>query len=182
MELPKVRESIEVYKGKVFRLVRDLIEYKGKVSKKEYVEHPGAVAVIAINEEGKVILERQYRHPVKKWIWEIPAGTLEEGEDLESCVKRELEEETGYLVKNLRKVGSFYLAPGYSSEVIHVYLANVVRGGRIAREPGEMIEVREYEIEEALNLIRKEEIKDAKTMIGLLLLKDFLKKKENGGK
>ncbi len=180
MELPKVRESVEIYKGKVFRLVRDLVEYEGKISKKEYVEHRGAVAVIAVNEEGKVILERQYRHPVKRWIWEIPAGTLEEGEDPESCAKRELEEETGYLVKDLRKIGSFYLAPGYSSEVIHIYLANVARGGRIAREPGEMIEVREYEIEEAFNLIRSEEVKDAKTMIGLFLLKDLLKKKEDG--
>ncbi len=171
MEAPEVVESKELFRGKNFRLLVDTLSYRGRKFKREMVWHPGAVAMLAITKEGKVVLERQYRHPVGKWIWEIPAGTLEEGESPEECAIREMREETGYEVEGIERLGGCYLAPGYSSEFIHIFLVRLGRKGEAKREVGELIEVSEFSLEEIEEMVEKGEIEDAKTLVALFLLK-----------
>lgn len=169
MEIPKVIESKELFKGKKFRLLVDMLSYRGKRFRKEMVWHPGAVAMLAITKEGKVVLEKQYRHPIGKWIWEIPAGTLEEGESPEECAIREVTEETGYEVESIEKLGGCYLTPGYSSEYLHIFLVRLGKKGESRREVGELIEVSEFTLEEIEEMVKKREIEDAKTLVALFL-------------
>jgi ADP-ribose pyrophosphatase len=183
MDKPEIVGSETVFRGKVFSIKREVVSYKGKKFRKEIVEHPGAVAMLPITREGKIILEKQYRHPVGRWIYEVPAGTLEEGESPEECAIRELMEETGYDVLKLEKLGSCYLSPGYSTERIHFFLARVGQRGKANREASEFIELREFELEEVLDMVARGEIEDGKTLALLLLsgLKmGFLKKVRPG--
>lgn len=164
-------ESKELFRGKNFKLLVDILSYRGKKFEREMVWHPGAVAMLAITKEGKVVLERQYRHPVGEWIWEIPAGTIEEGESPEECAIREMEEETGYEVESIERLGGCYLAPGYSSEFIHIFLVRLGRKGKTKREVGELMKVSEFSLEEIEEMVKKGEIKDAKTLVALFLLR-----------
>lgn len=169
MDKPKTLKSETVFKGKVFNVKREVISYKGEKFKKEIIEHPGAVAILPITPNGKIILERQYRHPIKEWIFEVPAGTLEEGESPEECAIRELMEETGYDVLKLERLGSCYLSPGYSTEKIHFFLARIGQQGKANREASEFIELKEFGLDEVLKMVTRGEIEDGKTLALLLL-------------
>jgi len=165
MELKFSGKRIRVYAG----MMRGP---DGSESYREVVRHPGAVVVLAVR-EGKVLLIRQYRHAVGKWLLELPAGTLEEGERPEEAAARELAEETGYRAEKLKKLISFYSSPGISDEILHVFLADGLREGAPHREEGEIIENLWVDLGEALKMIERNEIEDAKTIAAVLYYSRF---------
>ncbi len=168
----QVVSSERAFTGKLLKIrVDEVLLPGGGHSVREIVEHRGAVAIVA-TVGTSVLLERQYRHAAGKVIWEIPAGTLEEGESPVVTAARELEEETGFRPRKLEELAHFYVAVGYSTEVIHLYLANHLEKKQTHQEEDESIETVMVPLEEALKMVSSNEIEDAKTIIGLLMAKN----------
>ncbi|WP_340082041.1 NUDIX hydrolase [Terribacillus sp. FSL K6-0262] len=170
----KTIETSSIYEGKVISLSVDTVSLPdGNTSKRELIKHPGAVAIIPVTKEGKIIFVEQYRKALEKSIIEIPAGKLEPGEAPEVTAVRELEEETGYTAKKLKKLGSFYTSPGFADELLHVYEADDIEllPERVAGDEDEFVELMELSLEEAEALAAEERIHDAKTMYALLHLR-----------
>lgn len=173
-ELEELREkqvsSETLLKGIILHMMRDkIICPSGNESTRELVRHIGAVCVVPITEDGKVILERQYRYPLDSVITEIPAGKLDsKTEDPLEAAKRELREETGYVAEDWTDIGDFYSAPAYSDELIHMYLAKGLKKGERDLDEDEFINVIEIPLEEAKDAVLKGEITDAKTQTGIL--------------
>lgn len=169
----KTIESETIFEGKVVQLQVDRVKLpNGKESHREMIKHPGAVAVIPVTSDNKIVLVEQYRKPLERSLVEIPAGKLEEGEPPEKTAHRELEEETGYLASEMTYITSFYTSPGFADEIIHLYLAT---GLKKADEPletdeDEFVEIMECTLEEAQKLINEKKIYDAKTAYALLYL------------
>lgn len=160
----KTLSSETIYNGKIINVQLDEVELpNGKTSKRELVYHPGAVAVIALTEEDRILMVRQFRKPLGRSIVEVPAGKLEKGEDPEKCARRELEEETGYRSENMSHVASFYTSPGFSDELIHLYFTDQLIKGKQNPDEDEFVELMEVTLDEALELVKKKEIYDAKT-------------------
>lgn len=139
----------------------------GPTVRREVVRHPGAVAVIAVTPERRLVLVRQYRYAAGRPLLEIPAGTLEPGETPEDTARRELREETGYTAENLRPLGSFYSAPGFCDEVIHLFLADGLTPGEPDTDFGEEIHLVELPVEEARRKLLTGGFEDAKTLVAL---------------
>lgn len=170
-------KSEEIYKGRVVSLRVDTVQVPdGRTTTREVVEHRGAVAIVPLLGLDKVLMVRQYRRAVDDVLIEIPAGTLEPGEAVEICAARELEEETGYVAGKIEPLFSQYLAPGYSQEVLHVFLAQDLRKTKQNTERDEFIEVLEVKISDIYSMIQKKQIKDAKTIAGLLMTLRILDK------
>jgi ADP-ribose pyrophosphatase len=138
------------------------------VTEKIVIQHPGAVAIVPFAEDGQVILIRQYRLAAQDYLLEIPAGTLEVGEDPRTCAERELQEEAGYFPAQLESLGSFYVAPGMSTEIIHLFVARDLYPSQLEKDDDELIEVLKMPLADALAKITSGEIRDGKTIIGLL--------------
>jgi len=151
---------------------------EGRVVERDIVHFGEAVAIVPLPSEEEVILLRQFRAPVGTWVYEVPAGVIEEGEDVESAARRELIEETGYDAGVIERVISVYTAPGYSDEVLHVVVARNLKYVGARPEPGELIEVIKLGLDEALRKVLTQEVADAKTVIALTLLKLSLSAKE----
>lgn len=174
----KVIESETVFQGRLLSLRVDKVEIgSGVVSTREIVVHRGAVAILPILPSGEVLLVRQFRLPAGKVLLEIPAGTLSPGEEPLECAKRELKEETGYSAGKWSKLTSLFLAPGYSTEYIHLYLAEELSYGDVEPDEDEIIDLVPMPFAKALEMVRKGEIEDAKTVCALLLY-NLIKKKE----
>ena len=141
----------------------------GRRSTREIVEHGGVAAIVPIDESGNVLLVRQYRAPVDEAILEIPAGGIEEGETPEQAAQRELQEEVGKRAGGLERLTGFYASPGYCSEFIHLFLGVGLSASRRSGDEDEDIEVVRLPMEEALRRVRSGEIRDGKSIIGLLL-------------
>lgn len=157
-------ESKEIFKGRVVHLTLDTVELpNGHRSTREVVRHPGAVAVIARNEDGKVLLVRQYRYALDKILYEIPAGKLEPGEDPDAAARRELEEETGYRCGEIRRIASFYSSPGFSDERLTLYFTDDLLGGRQHLDDDEFLEVYAVDVDEAVDMAADGRIQDAKS-------------------
>ncbi|MCC6445121.1 MAG: NUDIX hydrolase [Armatimonadetes bacterium] len=166
----KVLQSERIYEGRVVSLRVDTVELPdGNRSSREIVEHRGAVAIVPILPDGKVVLVRQFRLAAGQSLLEIPAGTLDPGESPEACAARELEEEIGYRLGQLEKVSISFLAPGYSSELLHCYLATGLEPVPNRLDADEFLEPVPIPLDEAIAMIGRQEIKDAKTLYGLLL-------------
>ncbi|KAB2338967.1 NUDIX hydrolase [Cytobacillus depressus] len=171
----------KLFTGKVISLqVEDVELPNGNMSKREIIKHPGAVAVIALTDDQKIIMVEQYRKALEKAIVEIPAGKLEVGEDPEVCAKRELEEETGYECKEMEWLISFYTSPGFADEIIHLYIAKglVKKENPAPPDEDEFVNLLELTLEEAEQLIVEKKIYDAKTAYAVqyLQLQKALKK------
>jgi len=163
------------FSGKLIKVrVDEVVLPSGRKTTRELVEHRGAVAIVAV-EDGKVLLERQYRHTAGRVMWEIPAGTLDAGEDPLRCAHRELREETGYTADKMEGIIHFYNAVGYSTEVIRIFLATGLKRAKAKPEEDESIEVRMIPFEKAVAMVGTNEIEDAKTIIGLLAVRDRIK-------
>lgn len=166
----KTIKTKPIYKGKVISLqVDDVLLPDGKEAKRELIKHPGAVCVIALTDDKKIILVEQYRKALERSLVEVPAGKLEPGEAPELSAKRELEEETGYRPGRMTHVQSFYTSPGFADEIVHVFLAEhlvKVEGG-LTVDDDEFVELMEVTIEEAEQLLKEDRIYDAKTMWAL---------------
>jgi ADP-ribose pyrophosphatase len=169
----KTINTVKIFDGKVVKLqVDEVILPNGKQSKRELIKHPGAVAVVPITKEGKIVLVEQFRKPLEKSIVEIPAGKLEPGEDPQETALRELEEETGYTTKSLTKLTSFYTSPGFADEIMHIYVAKELE--KLDEAPSldedEFVEILEVTLEEAKQLVEEQRIHDAKTNYAVLYL------------
>lgn len=155
----------EIYKGSIIDVeLQDVLLPNGRESKREIVNHPGAVAVICITEEDRMVLVKQYRKALKKAIAEIPAGKLEEGERPETCAERELEEETGIKAASLKLLDSFYTSPGFANELVYIFEAEGLSSGEIHTDEDEFVERIDVSFEEAKEMIKTGEIHDAKTI------------------
>jgi len=139
----------------------------GNSGRREVVEHLGAAAIVPILDGGEVILVRQYRYPIGIDLLEIPAGTLKANEDPKMCAVRELEEETGYRCGEISKVAECFVAPGYSTEKIHIYLAKRLTKTETNLDEDESITLERYPFPEVMEKIRTGEIRDAKSIVGL---------------
>jgi len=164
----KLRSSQIIYTGSLIRLRKDLVEYPSGLKAREIVEHRGAAAVLPIDRDGRLILIHQERVAAGKELVEIPAGTLDEGEDPETCAARELREEVGMEAGALEPMLKFYLAPGYSTEKLHLYLATNLKRVRRSLEEDEKIVIKRVALEQALRMVRRGDIEDAKSICAIL--------------
>jgi ADP-ribose pyrophosphatase len=162
----------QIYSGKVIDLYIEEVELPNKkTGKREVVKHPGAVAVLAVTDEGKMLMVEQFRKPLEKTIIEIPAGKLEKGEDPLECAKRELLEETGFACESMESIGSFYTSPGFADELIHLYYTNTLtKQGDQMTDEDEFLNVLELSVDEAKELMREEKIHDAKTAYSVMYM------------
>ncbi|MDN4493924.1 NUDIX domain-containing protein [Ureibacillus aquaedulcis] len=170
----KSLRSKSIYEGKIISLkVDDVLLPNGKESKREIVNHPGAVAIIAITAEGKLVLVEQYRKAIERSIIEIPAGKLEPGEKPELTARRELEEETGYGCHELGYLQTFATSPGFADEVIHLFVAKDLYKieEKADLDEDEFVELLEVTLEEAEEMVKEQRIFDAKTAFAVLWMK-----------
>ena len=158
----------QIYKGRVVTLnIETVVLPNGVTVDLETIRHPGASAVVPLKDDGTVVLIRQFRHAAGGFIYEIPAGKLNLGEDPLSCAARELEEEIGYRASSLSLLSSIFTAPGFADEVIHVYKATGLIPGRQQLDRDEVLEVVELSLSDAVKKIEDGTIRDAKTIVGL---------------
>ncbi len=160
-----------IYRGSILSLALERHRLPdGRHADFEVVRHPGGAAVLPLLGNDRVILIRQFRPVIGETLWEIPAGRLESGETPESCARRELQEETGYRCGRLEKLGEMISAPGFCTEVVHLFVARDMQKYASNREDDEFIEVVTLPLEEALAMVRQGEINDGKTQLALLRL------------
>lgn len=169
----KTIKTEQIFSGKVVRLqVDEVLLPNGNTSKREIIKHPGAVAILAVTDEQKIVLVEQYRKALERTIVEIPAGKLEEGEDPAVCARRELEEETSYTCEKLELLTSFYTSPGFANEIIHLYIAtNLTKKLDAAPlDEDEFVRVLELTLNEAIQYVQEQKIYDAKTAYAIQYL------------
>lgn len=172
----KTIDTEKIYDGKIVELqVDDVTLPNGKTAKRELIKHPGAVAIIPITKDKKIVFVEQYRKPLEKSIVEIPAGKLEAGEKPEVTAVRELEEETGYTTNKLSLVTSFYTSPGFADELMYIYFSDELElvGTPVAGDDDEFVELIELTLEEARVYVKQQRIHDAKTNYAILYLEQL---------
>ncbi|MBP2649778.1 MAG: hydrolase [Firmicutes bacterium] len=166
----KLIEKKTILAGKVLNVRVDRVLLpNGKETTREVVTHPGAVAVVPRLADGSIIMVRQYRYPVGEMLLEIPAGKLNYGEDPDDCAGRELEEETGYVAGKMTKLGSIYSTPGFSDEILHLYMAEDLRQTAQNLDEDEFLAVETYSSQDIRAMLADNIIQDAKSVAGLLL-------------
>lgn len=166
------------FKGRIITLQVDEVKLpNGKTSNREIVKHPGAVAVIAITKDKKIVLVEQFRKALERSIIEIPAGKIEIGEAPEITALRELEEETGYTTDNLQYIQSFATSPGFADEIIHLYFAENIEKLEqpVGLDEDEFVELLHVSLSEMEEMVKKQQIYDAKTAFAYIWLKDYFK-------
>ncbi len=162
--------SQTIYSGKIVTLCCDQVALpNGKPAEREVVKHCGAIAVVPVLANGNIVMVRQYRYPVATELLELPAGKIDGRETPEACVRRELQEETGYIAGRIRKLAAIFTTPGFTDEVIHLYIAEDLTASEQCPDEDEFLEVEIYSPEEIKRLIAGGDIKDAKTLTGLFL-------------
>jgi ADP-ribose pyrophosphatase len=168
-ELPRVLNSRKVFDGSVFGVTVDTIQQGELIYQRDVVRHPGSAVIVPVFADGTVALVKQYRHPAVRYLLEIPAGTLDEGEKPEVGAARELEEELGVVAAKMEKLSEFFVSPGFCEEKMWIYLATELTETSQRLDEDEVIEVVRLSLTEALEMISDGEIEDAKTIIGLML-------------
>ena len=172
----KINDRQILHRGRVYNLIRENVTLdNGVITDMEFVEHPGATAIIPMLNESRIILLKQYRHALRKYIWEIPAGTIDPQESVINCAKRELIEETGYSAEKWQKLGEMTPVPGYSDERIHIYLATGLLPAGQNLDRDEIINVHVIEFNKAMEMVNAGKIQDAKSIAGLFLALNRLK-------
>lgn len=172
----KVLSSDSIFEGRAVNLRVDTVQLpSGRKTTRETVEHRDCVAIVAIDVDGNVLLVKQYRHPIEKELLEIPAGGIDPGEDPETTVRREMQEETGYLPRNVEKLGGFYSAPGYCTEYLHLFLVTDLVSSQLYAEDTESIRLLKIPVTEITDLISSGSICDAKSIAGLLTYLEYKK-------
>ena len=165
----KTINSKRIYEGKIIKVRIDTVELPDKkYSKREVVEHPGAVAILPITEDGHVILVNQFRKPIESILLEIPAGKLDNNENPEDCARRELKEETGIVAKNLEFLMEFYTSAGFSNEKMYLYLAKELEYLEPSPDIDEFVEIVKIKIEDLIAMVHDGSITDCKTIIAAL--------------
>lgn len=170
-----IEQSESVFQGRVFNIRVDWVQYPDEtVHRVDVVEHQGAVALVPVDVDGGIWFVRQYRHPAGKTLLEIPAGTLEHGEKPQDCAIRECREELGLAPDEIILLSSVYLAPGYSTEILHIFLARGLRSAPLPPDADEVLESVKFSWHEVQHMILEGEIRDAKTLAGILLVQSHL--------
>ena len=173
-----INSQTTLHQGRVFRLVNEKYTLdNGVASDMDFIQHPGAAAMVPMLNHTDVILIKQYRHAIRKFIWEIPAGTLDPDESPINCAKRELIEEIGYSANNWHQLGTITPLPGCSDERIHIFLASELNPAEQNLDADEMLNVHKMKLSKALQMIFSGEIQDGKTISGLFLAFNWLKKR-----
>ena len=168
-------ETKTVYKGKIVNVRSDIAELQnGSRAEREVVEHPGGVGIVAVTNDNKVLMVRQYRYPMEEELLEIPAGKLDEGEHPFGCAVRELSEETGCTAGKYVDLGAIYPSPGFCKETLYLYLALELKQGEMHPDENELLSVDQVDIDELISDIMADRIKDAKTIIGVMKAKNYL--------
>ncbi|MGA9544443.1 MAG: NUDIX hydrolase [Candidatus Sulfotelmatobacter sp.] len=166
--------SRTVYRGPVFWVTTDDVQEPGGIrARRDVIHHSGSVVILAVDESRstpRVLLERQYRHAAKGYLWELPAGRIDPGENALHAAKRELLEETGYTAKNWRRILHFYASPGFVAETMSVFLATGLKAGPAQPEADEVIHKRLVPLSRALRMVLRGTIRDAKTISSVLWL------------
>lgn len=173
MKLKEITKSKEtVYDGSVITVERHIATLEnGKDAVRDVVRHPGGVGVVAMDDEGFIYMVRQFRYPFYETTLEIPAGKLDKGgEDTKSAGIRELREETGLVADNIEYLGTFYATPGFCDEKLAIYFATGLHQGETCPDEDEFIECEKYKLSELIEMIDRGEIKDAKSVIGILMV------------
>ena len=175
----KINNRSTIHQGRVYSLVSENVTFDNRVTTDvEFIKHPGAAAIIPMIDPTHVILLKQYRHALRKHIWEIPAGTIDPRESVINCAKRELTEETGFSADQWYRLGEITPVPGYSDERIHIFLATELQSAERHLDEDEIIQVHDVACEEVLDMLKRGDIQDAKSIAGLFLAFEWLK--ENG--
>jgi 8-oxo-dGTP pyrophosphatase MutT (NUDIX family) len=175
IETARILSSEVVYQGPLFRVLHDkLIEPGGHASERDVIRHNGSVVIMAIDSSKSrknpwIVIERQYRHAANQFLWELPAGKLDPGEDALAGAKRELAEETGYSAKKWKPLVEYYASPGFLGESMKVFVAEGLMAGEARPEEDEKIEFRLVKLSEILKMIQKGAILDGKTLTSILL-------------
>jgi ADP-ribose pyrophosphatase len=173
----KTLQSEHIYRGRAFDVRRDTVCLPNGVSVNlDIVEHVGAVTILPFDSEGRVWFVRQYRHPSGVELLELPAGTLEVGEDPLTCAQREIQEEVGMSARRFQKIGEFFLAPGYSTEFMHVFLASDLYPSVLPQDEDEFLSVVPLLLDRAYESAKIGLIQDAKTLAALFLAQPYLGK------
>jgi ADP-ribose pyrophosphatase len=166
---PNVISSEIVYEGEIFEILLARIEEDGIEYEREIVTHNGSAVIVPVFADNTVALVRQYRHAAGKYLWEIPAGSLEKGENPETGARRELEEEIGVTADKIELLTSFYVSPGFLAEKMFVFLATDLTETAQNLEVDELITINRFTFKRAFEMIRDNEIEDAKTVAGLMM-------------
>lgn len=175
--MEKTISSQLIYRGRAVRLrVDTVLDESGRETTREIVEHDDCVAVVPVDAENNILLVRQFRKAVGKDLLEIPAGGIDPGEDAETAVSREMREETGYLPRQLERLGGFFSSPGFCTEYLHLYLASDLVPSRLFAEDTEGIEVVRVTKSQIPELITSGKICDAKSIAGLLIYLNYHQK------
>ena len=177
----KTISSDYVYRGRLVNVVRHKVQGIRTISTREIVEHPGGVAIVALKEDGTMIMERQFRKPIEAVAYEVPAGKLEEGEEPEAAALRELKEETGYTAKNIRFLTAAYPSIGFCTEKLYFYLCTGLIPGETDFDDNEAIDREEIPIREVYEKVMAGEIIDAKAQIAVLMTMALIEKGELEG-
>ena len=169
-------KSETLLQGRAFKIRRDTLKTPdGRETKFEIVEHGGSVVIVPVDADGNLLFVRQYRHAAGMDMLELPAGTRDGDEPFEDCAAREIREETGMEAGKLIHVGSFYLAPGYSTEYMGVFLATDLKHNPLEADDDEFLSVEKIPVKEALRMAEKGEMPDAKSLAALLMARSYLK-------
>jgi len=171
----EVIQTKTTFKGRAFDVRQDQVLLPGgHIIELDIVDHRDAVTIIPIDQDGEITFIRQYRHAAGIELLELPAGVTESGEAPESGAQRELREEIGMAAKELRKIGGFYLAPGYSTEYMHLFLATGLYPSPLPGDESEFLTVEKISVEKAYDLAGCGQIQDSKTLVGLFLARPFI--------
>jgi ADP-ribose pyrophosphatase len=174
--LREVKVTSELaYSGSFLKISRDTVRLpNGQHTTREYVNHPGAVVVLPVFDDGSILMERQFRYPLDRVFIEFPAGKIDAGEDPLACAKRELEEETGYTASDWQFVCTIHNAIAYSDEFLNLYLARGLVAGERKLDEGEFLDIYRTSLEQLLAGVKNGSITDVKTIIGIFWLRDIL--------
>ncbi|MDO8299566.1 NUDIX domain-containing protein [Lacisediminimonas sp.] len=168
-------ESEPAYTGSFLKISRDKVRLPdGKIAEREYVRHPGAVVILPLMADGRILLERQYRYPLHRVFIEFPAGKIDAGEDPLLCAQRELQEETGYTAGQWQHVCTIHNAIAYSDEHLEIYLARGLVAGEAKLDDGEFLETMAVTLDDMLQWVREGKITDVKTVIGAFWLEKIM--------
>jgi len=168
-----------VYPGRAFTIRRDTLRMPdAREASFDIVEHVGSVIILPLDADGQLLFVQQYRHAAGLDLLELPAGTLDKDESPEACATREVREETGMAAGKLEPLGGFYLAPGYSTEYMHVYLATDLRYDPLEADADEFLTVERFPLKEALVMFESGEIQDAKSLAAILLARKYLENRK----
>jgi len=174
MKFDLIRSEI-AYRGAKLIVRSDQVRTPNGEVKLDIIEHPGSVVLVPIGAKGEVYFVRQYRHPATEEMLELPAGTLEPGEAPEACAAREIREEIGMAAAHFEELGAFYLAPGYSTELMHVFLASGLSHAPLQPDADEFLSVETFSAAEAYKLAKSGRLTDAKSLAALLLAEEHLR-------